>query len=353
MERNAAIDISRAIAVLLVTSLHVSRVSWLPSIDIGQFDALGFMRNGWVGVGIFFVISGYCMGMTTKGSFEAGINFKGYAKYISKRFLRIAPAYYFSILVWVLIINVYNINPKPTGMKDIISHLTFTHNMMPETIYSISGVFWSIAVEMQFYIILPVVISLCCGVRNDSAVIVFSFLMTLIITVSELPNILKLSLANYLFLFLYGYFLFKYKNKSIKVASHPLFFYCAISLFVTLLSFDGIDSMNKLYEAFASVTYGLIMIGLDYRINKDGMYVKALCMIGKASFSIYLYNYIYGVVIVRVDNHLSLLFMLLGTVAFGIMMYLLVEVNAEKLRVYIFKRNKNKTLTNKGSSIAT
>lgn len=60
--RNHSIDVFRGVAVLLVTSFHIFLWSSSNGIPLGKhFDAYGPFGNGWVGVGIFFVISGYCI----------------------------------------------------------------------------------------------------------------------------------------------------------------------------------------------------------------------------------------------------------------------------------------------------
>lgn len=50
MNRNALLDVSRAIAVMLVLTFHIWRDTGRPAFLLGdKFDLLGFMGNGWVG----------------------------------------------------------------------------------------------------------------------------------------------------------------------------------------------------------------------------------------------------------------------------------------------------------------
>lgn len=193
--------------MMLVTLFHIARGPSLPSYPLGDFDLYAFLANGWVGVGIFFTISGYCMGMSSARDFENGVNISNYIRYALKRIMRIAPPYYIAIAVWVFIIRVYQVAPKPSDLTNIITHLTFTHNLFPDTFFGISGVFWSIGVEMQFYLVLPFIIALCRGVLSTTLVLIMCLGLSVVTYGSDLSSVYKWGLMNYLSsLFMGGYY---------------------------------------------------------------------------------------------------------------------------------------------------
>lgn len=341
MNRDTAIDLSRAIAVMLVTLFHVSRGPMLPTLRLGDFDLFGFMRNGWVGVGIFFIISGYCMGMSSERDFLNGVTFKGYARYILKRFMRIAPPYYFAIAIWVFIIDEYGIAKKPTGAWDILTHMTFIHNLFPETFFSISGVFWSIAVEMQFYLVLPLIIILCRGFYSSCIVLSLTLAASIFVYNSNLGIQYKWGLFNYLFLFVYGWVLYTYRSTLFTVIDRMKLHYVSGALFVVLILYVGGDLTNeqKMFELVLSILFGVIMLKMNDMqfIQEKSPLRDVFLLIGKASFSIYLYNYIYNFMAPRNDSFLALVFTFLGVIGFGVLMYLLIELNTERVRRSIFK----------------
>lgn len=81
-------------------------------------------------------------------------------------------------------------------------------------------------------------------------------------------------------------------------------------------------------------------------MNWDGGVVRILSFIGSASYSIYLYNYIYMSIKPAVNyNPVSSIVMWLSVIAVGITMYLLVETNTERLRRFIFSKKAHKTIT--------
>src|SRR3954469_13506153 len=87
---NAWLDLVRAIAIALVLARHGYRAIAAPSDPVAPWQA--FLLNGWVGVDLFFVLSGYLIsqhllrhGLGTQ-RFEFG-------RYLAVRALRIVPAY--------------------------------------------------------------------------------------------------------------------------------------------------------------------------------------------------------------------------------------------------------------------
>lgn len=137
--RNVVVDSWRAVAVLLVTAFHVFIWSRSEGVNLPfGFDIFGPCGNGWVGVGMFFVLSGYCMAGSSKKIFSNGFLFKNYYMYFLNRNLRISAPYYVSMLFWVFVIREFNVAYKPTGVYDILSHLLYIHNFSKDTMYSIS-----------------------------------------------------------------------------------------------------------------------------------------------------------------------------------------------------------------------
>lgn len=328
---------------MLVTLFHVSRGPSLPVYQVGDFNLFGFMANGWVGVGIFFIISGYCMGMSTERDFSGGMTLSNYTRYSFKRMLRIVPPYYISIAIWVLIIDVYHVAPKATAFRDIITHVTFSHNLFQDTFFSISGVFWSIGVEMQFYLLLPFIILLCRGTISFLMVLLVCLSVSIATYYSNVGIVYKWGLLNYLVLFVYGWGIYKYKSSLLYFINKTKAIYIATPAFLLLLSVN-VESGNqqKMYEMGIAIIYGVIMLKLSDVIPEENrsklLYV--LLLIGQASFSIYLYNYIYHFVMPRTPSPFSIAFMFTGVLGFGVIMYLLVEVNTEKMRAKLFKNKR-------------
>jgi peptidoglycan/LPS O-acetylase OafA/YrhL len=148
------IDGLRAIAVLLVIFNH---------LDISIF------KGGYVGVDVFFVISGFLItSIISKEITEKKFAFKNFYK---KRVLRLAPAYFLVILV-SFIFSHFLLAPMElvSFYKSVLASLIFASNFYMWL--EVGGYFssnaeyipllhlWSLGVEEQFYIIWPSVLML-------------------------------------------------------------------------------------------------------------------------------------------------------------------------------------------------
>jgi peptidoglycan/LPS O-acetylase OafA/YrhL len=153
-----ALDGLRAIAILLVLMSHFT-----PGGDSNQgLQSLFFKIAdiGWSGVDLFFVLSGYLItGILLKGKVEG----KPIRHYLMRRILRILPAYYAALLFAFLLVPLATgIYPVP-GFSVQAPYWLYLSNMFPESYQTLAGVFgmshfWSLAVEMQFYALWPIVV---------------------------------------------------------------------------------------------------------------------------------------------------------------------------------------------------
>lgn len=344
--RNNIIDAFRGVAVLLVTAFHIFLWSSSQGIPLSiKWDAYGPFGNGWIGVGIFFVISGYCMGMSTKKTFSDGLSMINYTTYVTKRFLRIAIPYYVSILFWVFLINKYGVAVKPTGMEDIITHLLFIHNLKESTLFSISGVYWSLAVEMQFYILLPALVAFCKTGKYRITLLAACFILSLTVNLSSTDRILTWSLISYLYLFVIGWVLFCYSDLLITERSLRRIRKVSIIVFSTFLFYkgDGFNNNVKIYEIMMSTLAAIAMWSCirlgHYKSGSVNVFVSAISFIGKCSFSIYLYNYIFWVLPRDGVSVTYAVVAFLVVIIFGVVMNFIIERPSEYFRKLIFKHD--------------
>ncbi|EPL0394236.1 TPA: acyltransferase family protein [Enterobacter ludwigii] len=348
--RNNVVDYYRALAVTLVTVYHIQMGLGKDTFDLSYgFNLFAPLSNGWIGVGIFFIISGYCMGMSTAHDLANAVTINKSVRYLMKRFLRIAPAYYVSILVWFALINYFSITKKPTEFIDIITHATFIHNLIPETIYTINGVYWSIGVEMQFYVLLPVIIALATTLSKRVILLALCVITTITTYYSDLSHAYKIGLANYLTLFVLGWMLYEYRHQIHGFLKKTrLWVVClAIAIIMMFYKGNGYNNSEKIFELIVSVFFGLSMIyfAVEDKSAKTSFIKELAALVGRASFSIYLYNYIFYAVKPVQYNLIAGLVLLITVSAFGILMYQIVEVQTEKIRKRVFSRKTSSVLS--------
>ena len=145
------LDTLRALAILMVIPRHAA--AFLGGAFLGNFWKQVFM-HGWVGVDLFFVLSGFLIGSQVLQSVarDGRVNF---GRFYLKRSLRIMPSYFFVLLVyllwpdfrekpeldpaWRFLFYVMNYGRK----GDAFSHA------------------WSLCVEEHFYIVFPLLLAAC------------------------------------------------------------------------------------------------------------------------------------------------------------------------------------------------
>ena len=149
-ERKAAVrihglDTLRAAAIILVLAYHYMVV-------VSGKNTFGFMTEiGWTGVDLFFVLSGYLIGNQILSPIAHGRDFSLKTFYI-RRLLRTLPNYYFILAMYFL----FPLALSGTKTAPVWQFLTFTQNfgLRPGETFTHS---WSLCIEEQFYIVLPVV----------------------------------------------------------------------------------------------------------------------------------------------------------------------------------------------------
>jgi peptidoglycan/LPS O-acetylase OafA/YrhL len=144
-KRDSGLDLLRCFAILSVLFLHSAEAA--PSAPQAIKNLFSF---GWIGVDLFFVLSGYLIGSQTIGLQKSSRVAKNFQVFWAKRWFRTLPLYFVVLAVYVLL--------KPAVMAaefkpDIFPFFVFLQNYFPLTDFVQS---WSICIEEQFYIILPI-----------------------------------------------------------------------------------------------------------------------------------------------------------------------------------------------------
>jgi peptidoglycan/LPS O-acetylase OafA/YrhL len=157
MKKIPQLDAVRGVAVLLVL-LHNTNVyrSW----------HLGFISdNGWMGVDLFFVLSGLLITGILLDTKQSEAYFKNF---YARRCLRIWPLYYSALLFMFVIVPILRPSEAPVVFAARSSpwwaYLFYLQNFLvpvPTMATGLLGVTWSLAIEEQFYLVWPLVVRFC------------------------------------------------------------------------------------------------------------------------------------------------------------------------------------------------
>jgi peptidoglycan/LPS O-acetylase OafA/YrhL len=170
MKRISQLDAVRGLAVLLVL-LHNTDV--YPALHLQMIS-----RNGWMGVDLFFVLSGFLItGILVDTKTSEGF----FRNFYARRCLRIWPLYYAALLFMFVIVPFL----RPSEAQVVFAarsspwwaYPLFLQNFLvpvPTAANGLLGVTWSLAIEEQFYLVWPLVVRFCseAGLRNIAIAVI-------------------------------------------------------------------------------------------------------------------------------------------------------------------------------------
>jgi peptidoglycan/LPS O-acetylase OafA/YrhL len=305
--RVETIDVFRGLAILIVVLFHFT--ARLPpqalNIETGAPPPVFF---GWVGVYFFFIVSGYCILMTLERSPTVGV-------FLARRFSRIYPAFAAAVLLLFAFGMVFHIpsipeakfHVTPLGLLDVTMDLVF----VGEIGEWVNGSFWSIAVEIKFYIL----IALLAAVFKDSLRFtrVFSLLALVMAPVWMLSTVVSsddaitpqsmlkfLAIAPFLSFFAIGLLGRQVQSGAMRLGG--LFAASlALSILVVWIEAGPLGEPNGMFYADVCALVYLALAGLflafilGWSVPKVPFVSAALAQVGLLSFSWYLIHETMGV----------------------------------------------------------
>jgi peptidoglycan/LPS O-acetylase OafA/YrhL len=183
-DRVPVIDGLRGTAILLVLLYHVyEKTHYSFGINLlggVHLDAHTFIQGGYLGVELFFFVSGFCLMLPYARWIAGKRDEQPWREYASRRFWKIVPSYYLALFAIALFFP-FNAQPGISRLEDVVLHLTFLHSFNAASFVSLNGNFWSLAVEVQFYLLFPLIVlafarkPIVTGAAVVSAGLVFSY----------------------------------------------------------------------------------------------------------------------------------------------------------------------------------
>ena len=310
------IDILRGIAILGVVAVHSSQhVKDLNTIVAWIFN------YGQTGVQLFFVASAItlCLSSTERNE-KSSINF-----YI-RRFFRIAPLFYLAIpfyFLWRVCIEYYKLGvvviPDSYSIHGVIETVFFVHGFDPKNFNFVVPGGWSIAAEMSFYAIFPVLF-LIQQKYQKLKFIIFSvsvFLICLLIKNFLIYDVqpifiekgfikkfaldydfLGASILNQISVFLIGIICYQYiycesnvSDYMKKITSLAIPLIIVSCFLLNSQSYIRTPFTGLIYPSLLAIAFALISIKLSTVKEFTGRISKLLIEVGKVSFSMYILHF--------------------------------------------------------------
>lgn len=301
-------DVLRGIAILAVFSYHALGISF----GFDQLSWVGLWRNfqvspsfliflpctyGWAGVAVFFAVSGFCIHLSHVRSGE-----QGYSRFFVRRFFRIYPPYLLCLLAFFFIPRWRPVGADTlANAAQLISHVLLIHNFDDHFFFGVNPAFWSIAVEVQLYVLYPVLLVLISRFGWKRTLLGLAalelFLRSvgagyLVFTGNDTPRWLTLPgipFAYWLSWALGAYLAEKYiKRETLPFSGQPAWFWALLSIG----SFLFRPTVTFSFFAFSFLTVIIMARCLNARAQSLGRasygLSRGLQLVGLASYSFYL-----------------------------------------------------------------
>jgi len=308
------IDLLRGVAILGVIAIHCDQQ--MDSVD-PLLHAL--FNYGQLGVQLFFVASAItlCLSMSERHE-NSPYNF-----YV-RRFFRIAPLYYFGIafyFLWRVAINYKKTGaalPLPKySLLGVVENIFFVHGFDPANYNFVVPGGWSIATEMCFYAIFPLLFSAQNKLgykgflRLSFGLIFLSFIVQMLVFEVVAPafgggegtsidyrndefGFIYCTILNQISVFLVGILTFQKLKEdkspsSIQMLSALLL--CCLSFFLLNTTEFKTGYNGFFYPVFSAFAFSTFALRLSRCSGFIGWPAKILIKIGQVSFSMYLLHF--------------------------------------------------------------
>lgn len=309
MKRNKGLDIVRTFAVMAVLIYHfyvlVDNTRYLSHPMLHKLISIG----GEVGVTLFFIISGYGIYLSIDRKINSG-EFS-YKTFLAKRFNRILPHYYLSLLI-IIFIGTQGFVISKNGFFHIFTHALLIHNFFPSTCGSISTVLWTMGVIFQFYFVSiflykllkknPVVVLIGSVVFTVFCkIMIFHFIFPYIEIESSYYFIYGRQLFTALDNFIIGMFLAYMSNKTYYIEDNKKIILSIFSIMLSVVwcvmpqvAFRYSDTiMGYIWNSCLAILLGIgVWVITEINLKKENVLMKIILFISKYQYGIYLWHFV-------------------------------------------------------------
>jgi peptidoglycan/LPS O-acetylase OafA/YrhL len=147
-DRVEVLDGLRFLAAMAVVAYHyttMDRVWQRPAAEVFPHQSFAY---GWLGVYLFFLISGFVICMSSWG--------RGVGSFLVSRAVRLYPAYWLSVLVIAAVTALWPWVPKPLTWGGALVNLTMFQDAVGTP--PIAEVYWTLWAELRFYLLFSLIV---------------------------------------------------------------------------------------------------------------------------------------------------------------------------------------------------
>lgn len=274
-----------------VNPLAYDLVSFNPNFGLGPF-----------GVSIFFLISGFVIPIS--------IEKNTVAKFLTMRFFRVFPTYWFSLLIGLSCVycsSLFWSLPLFWNKEILISNFFLANDVFQ--IASVDLVNWTLAIELKFYLVIAILSQV---IRTGRVLPIFIFSLLIFIlnfylndntSTAEISSITTVAICIaselvYVQFMLIGIF-FYYAHQN-KISKRKLIEYSTFQLFFFAMSWRYSSLSNQFPVVPFIYFYGLAFFALAFSFRQKFTGNKFLKLLADISFPLYLIHSLVGYVTIKI-----------------------------------------------------
>jgi len=338
ISRENNFDLIRLFAAFQVLLLH-----GIYHLELVNLNSITNIFSFFPGVLMFFTISGFLI----FSSFDRNNNLK---KYFYNRFLRLFPALWLCFILTIIlllsfqIINIFDLF-SATMLKWSLTQITFFQFWTPDILRpwgvgSPNGSLWTIPIEIQFYILLPLIVLLFKKIK-----LIYKFIFFVICSVlfntylsymqgvyeNVIVKLAGVSLLPYLYCFLTGSIMYLYWDKIRKAIVGKAFYWLIVYLAFCLLLDTGPSYYPHNIQIISNILLSILTISLAYTLPKLGKILKG----NDISYGLYIYHMLVintFVTLGFIGNVKYLFYAIVSTAIFSLLSWFFIERKALSLK---------------------
>jgi peptidoglycan/LPS O-acetylase OafA/YrhL len=266
--RLETVDALRGLAALSVCWYHVAAS--------GSLETKGWLhasaKFGWLGVDVFFVISGFVIPYAL---WRAGYGLRDFGRYLVKRSARIEPPYFAAIVLALLLWRLSSLRPGYQGQPFELSptllllHVGYSNAFVGRP--WLNPDFWTLAIEFQYYLLMGLLVPFLASPRSRSRLFALGNLFAVSVLFPSQPGQDPYVLT-WLPLFLAGILTFQLWAKIID----RTYFVCGLALAMVVASYK-LGILSALFGGLTAVVIAFVHVRN-----------RVLNFLGAISYSLYL-----------------------------------------------------------------
>lgn len=309
--RLTALDGLRGVAILLVMGFHyfyhLESFYYKSTLyPYGEtFSDVVIFKYGYMGVELFFIISGFVIAMTLESSTSL-------LDFVIRRFVRIWPALIVSAVITFFLLN-WSDSPFALTRRQFWPNFLPSLTLTPTALWSelfpkvdfVTGVYWSLVVEIRFYMIAAILFWLFARQNLARNLVIFTVLIYVARALLRrwLPGYNgvydALFIPDYMPWFAAGAVFYElYKERLAKGAALVMLAVTYALIARISLNYAPIGRAPPVSSGFALVFLILFWFLATKPPSMRIFEIRPLVWIGECSYSIYLYHYAVGMILI-------------------------------------------------------